>query len=306
MSGHGHSIVNNEKGFALVLVLLIVALLIAAVTDFAYTVHQETVSLYHWRDAQSLSLEAASGLRMGEQFLVKYLRTNTGYTYPGRVDIPVPDVTQDGRDSMVVSITDECGKINLNKVVDEHGGTETTWHYQGFKRLLQLLGLDETIAGHVADWIDTNHEERVRGSEKSAKNGPLYSIDELKNIHGITEDAYKKLLPHVTIFGDGNININSADQYVLMSLSDDINEGLAKRAIAFRELKPFQEQSGADIRRVSGFSSTLVSSLMGRISVKGTAFSLSVVAMREEMRKTVTAVVEYNNNKLICKYWKEY
>lgn len=302
MIGKVRRIISSERGFALVFVLMIVTILIAMVTDFAYTVHEETVALYQWRDLQSLSLESASGISLGEQFLRKYLNAFS-YTYPGRVDMPLQEVAGEMTSSMVLTVIDESGKINLNKLVDAFGRTETSWHYAGFERLLKDLELDESIADIIADWIDKDSEERLRGSETRAKNGPLYSLDELIYIPGIGEDVYKKLIPHVTIFGDGLVNINSADEFVLTCLSDGIDATLAKRVIAYREYKPFRK--AADILRVSGFGGKLGTSLMGRVSVKGTAFSVTITASAGDLRRSVSAVIDNSSGSLKYKYWRE-
>jgi general secretion pathway protein K len=135
-------------------------------------------------------------------------------------------------------------------------------------------------------------------------------MDELRHIPGITDEIYKKLLPHVTIFGVGEhtvpapVNINSADKYVLMSLSDDISEDMAARIIAYRELKPFVAVS--DLKKVAGFTGNLGTQLDAtKISVKGTAFSVTVTAIQEDLKRTITAVIDNSTEKFVYKYWKE-
>lgn len=297
-----HRIMGCQRGFALIFVLMIVTILIGVVTDFAFTVHQETVALYQWRDLQSLSMESASGIKLGEKFLRKYL-SSFSYTYPGRVDMPLLESASEMTNSMVLTVIDETGKINLNKLVDAFGRTDTSWHYEAFKRLLGEMELDESIADIIADWIDKDSEVRMRGSEEVAKNGPLYSLDELLHIPGISEDVYKKLIPRVTIFGDGLVNVNSADEFVLMSLSDGIDSTLAKRVIAYREYQPFRR--AADILKVSGFGGKLGTSLMGRISSKGTAFDVTITAAAGDLRRSVTAVIDNSTGSLKYRYWRE-
>ncbi|GBD98512.1 general secretion pathway protein K [bacterium BMS3Abin07] len=263
-------------------------------------VYNETVSLYNWRDMQRLSLEAESGIEVGESFLQTAYNRYV-YTYPERVDFPLPDVTGDGRDAMLISIIDENARLNINKIVNPNGTLDEN-SYKSFKRLLKILGIDEDVADIIADWIDKDSEERVAGSEKGAKNGYLYSIDELLDIKGINGDIYKKLLPHVTIFGNGLVNINSADISVLMSMSEDISEELAKRVISYRELKPFVKWQ--DLRNVAGFG-TLYTSLAGRITVKGSAFSIIVSAREDKLKRSINAVIVFKNNVPLYKYWKE-
>ena len=77
--------------------------------------------------------------------------------------------------------------------------TDTKSPYNCFKRLLDALKLDKTIADRVVDWIDRDSEARLSDSEAGAKNGPLDSVDELLLIHGISKEDYDKLLPYVTV-----------------------------------------------------------------------------------------------------------
>lgn len=295
------SFMQDTGGFALVIVLLILAVLIGIVTEFAYSVYQETVSLYRWRDLQRLSLEAESGISVGERFLQKALALSP-FTYPERYDFPIPDVAGDGRDSMAVSIIDENAKININKMVNPNQ-TENEIIVKSFRRLLLILEIpDETIPDRIMDWIDRDAEERVIDSERISKNDFFYSIDELQYVPGITEEVFQKLLPHVTIFGNGLLNINSADQYVLMSMKEEITEDLAERVISYRDMKPFVQTS--DLLKVAGFDS-IGTSLMGYITVKGNAFMISVTAMQEDLRRSVTAVVETSGGLFLYRYWRE-
>ncbi len=280
--------------------LLIFSILAAVTTEFVYVVYGETVSLYSWRDLQRLSLEAESGIKVGESFL-KEVVSKYDYTYPDRVDFPVPDVSGDGGDAMLISVLDENAKLNLNKMVNPNGTIDER-SYNSVKRLFNVLEIDEVLVDIIVDWMDEDVEERVSGSESFSKNGYLYSIDELVNIRGVTAEIYKKLLPHVTIFGDGLININSAGKYVLMSLSGQIGEEMAGRVVTYRQLKPFKKWQ--DLRNVAGFD-TLYTSLGGRITVKGNAFTVEVNAFKGDLKKSVSAVLAFKGSELVYKYWKE-
>ncbi len=301
-------LLKDNRGFALVIVLLIFSVLVGIVTEFVYVVHNETVSLYNWRESQRLSLEAQSGIKVGESFLREILE-RFPHKYPGRVDLPVPDVGGDGIDAMLITVIDENGKLNINKIVNDNG-KEDDFLFPSLKRLLRHLDIDITVADRIFDWIDENSEERVRDSEIDAKNGYLYSIDELLSIDGITDEIYQKLLPHVTIFGenaqgDFAININSADKYVLMSLSDDMNEELAKRILTYRELKPF-ENIGYLIR-VAGMASIVSDPKFksGYITFRGFAFTVKVNVMMDKLTRTVTTVISFATGRPEYKYWKE-
>jgi general secretion pathway protein K len=64
------------------------------------------------------------------------------------------------------------------------------------------------------------------------------------------EDDLKKVLPYLTVFGDGKININTAELPLLKAMHTDMTETLAKRIIEVREGKPFE--SSVDLTKVPG------------------------------------------------------
>ncbi len=74
---------------------------------------------------------------------------------------------------------------------------------------------------------------RVPGGENKAKNYFLFSLSELSYI--FPEDVINTVMPYLTVFGDGKININTADLPLLKALHPEMSEALAKRIIEVRE-----------------------------------------------------------------------
>lgn len=280
--------------------MVILAALSAMVVEFVYIVRNDTISIYNWSTRESLSIMAESGIKAGETFLKKFIDSGN-YLYPCKIDIPVPDIAGDGETDLLITIADEDIKLNINKIVNQNGTVNQEVH-DSFKRLLSFLEIKESVADIIIDWIDEDNEERAGGGEENSKNALLYSVDELLKIKGIMPEDYVRLSPYITIYGDGLININGADKFVLMSLSEDITEELAKRLIAYRELTPFKTWQG--LNRVAGFE-TIYTSLAGRITVKGDAFLIEVRTYKEDLIRHITAIVMFNGNKPVYKYWKE-
>jgi general secretion pathway protein K len=214
--------------------------------------------------------------------------------------MPVENPFEDFHGAILVRIEDENAKFNLNTIVFANGRLNET-AYLTFQRLLKELSLDVKIADRVADWIDPDREQRLRDSETGARNTPLLSTDELSLIPGIEKDGYTSLLPHVTVFGDGLVNVNGADKPVLKSLHPEITDDLAARVIEYRRIKPFEQRE--DILKVAGFETTIGQALMGRIAVQGTSFTIRANAESDGIKRIIESVVDASGT---VRYWKEY
>jgi general secretion pathway protein K len=245
---------DSRAGMALVLVLMALTIITALVVEFAYGVYVNTSLLYNWQASQRLTQVAHSGASLAAQFISQFV-ANKKYTYPGRVDIPAQDPFGDG-DLLSMTVEDENAKFNLNKLILGEKDEIDEKPYNSFVRLLELLEIDVGLADSIVDWIDENERPRRAESEEGAKNARLESVEELLLIPGVTKDVYDTLKPHVTVFGDGGININSAGVPVIMSLEaygggESITEDMAERVVHYREETPFKE-SGS-LTKVAGF-----------------------------------------------------
>lgn len=290
----------NQKGFALIIVLLILVLIVTMVVEFSYNLYTGTQNLYNWIDSQKLFLLATSGINITIKYIKDWINTQN-YT-PGAVNIPVENTSSDVKGFMSINVIDESSKFNINKIINRRGEIDSE-AFEDFKRLLKALSLEEDIAYRILDWIDTDKIETVVGSERNSKDYPLDSIDEILLIDGISKDDYNKLKQYLTIYGDGRININGADVPVLKSLSDEITEDIAKRVIDYRKSMPFEDIR--DIFKVNGFQ-TIGQSIIGDIRVKGEYFSLHSEASFNGIKKIIDAVIHIKGSSAYTVYWKEY
>jgi len=284
----------------LVLTLAVLTLITAMVVEFARGVYINTESLYNWQASKRLSLLAKSGVNIASKLLADNLKETT-YTYPGSIVLPpVAPVGKDGfGDTVAIRIEDENSKFNLNTLLYENGMINED-AYEGFRRLLDGLELDDDIAPRVADWLDRDDIPRLEDSDTGLKNSRMEVPDELLLIPGIESAGYEKLKPYITVYGSGLININGAEAPVLMTLDDSITVEMAGRITGYRELKPFDREG--QITSVAGFEKLGIS-LMGRITVKGSVFSIhSTASSGDGIKRTVTCVLDSGGR---IKYWKE-
>jgi general secretion pathway protein K len=285
----------NKKGSALVITLLIVTVLISLTVEFAYEVYIGTTALSNWSNAQKASLIAKSGQTLSSKF-VEDIRQQS-YTYFSEITVPV--VRDFGTDNLLlIKIEDENSKFNINSIIYPNGLTNEE-AYSSLKKLLEYLNINPSLAMTIADWIDPDHEPRLRDSEYNAKNSDLWSMDELKLIEGVDKKIFETISPFITVYGNGNININSAKLPVLVSLRDDMTETLAKRIIDYRESSPFE--ATAHVQRVSGMEK-IGQRLLGRITVKSSNFRVISKATVNEITRIVESVMDISMN---VQYWRE-
>jgi general secretion pathway protein K len=295
---------RTQKGMALVIVLLVMAIMTAMVVEFASATYTANASLYNWKEAQNLSLAARSGINLASKVASdNYERYS--YTYPGTVVVPVPNVLENFEGNVMVKVEDENAKFNLNSIVLPNGTLNKT-AYESFKRLLINQGLDEIIADKIADWINRNRKTELGISGVSAKNAYMNSVDELWLI--ADSKACEKMVPLVTVYGVGAvyaniININTASVPVLMALDDTMTSALAERIVNYRSIEPFKNTS--DIVKVAGFEGSLGQSFIGKIAVKASNFRITSEASQDHLKRIIDCVVENNGGGFIVRYWQE-
>lgn len=136
-------------------------------------------------------------------------------------------------------LEDLQGRFNLNNVLDPLGLAQ-------FERLLRLLDLDPQLAQVVVDWLDdddrSNFPVGAEDDTYTALTPPYFAANtlvttpsELMAVEGFDRDSYAALAPYVAALPRGtDINVNTASNVVLASLSDNISLTLADSLIEER------------------------------------------------------------------------
>jgi general secretion pathway protein K len=282
---------RRQDGFVLVLVLLVMAALVAMVVELARGVYVNISGLSNLRQMQCLDLEGASLIESSSSFLTQALQQSFLMNALD-MQIPVDDET-----TVHLVTDDENSKLNISTLVYPNGQLNTDV-YNSLKRLLKYLNLDPSIADSVAYWMRADAVPSLAGSGKVSRNAPLDSVEELSLI--MDEPSYDTLKNYVTIYGDGLVNLNSADLPVLMSLSDDMSEDLAQRIITWRSKEQFQ--SVGDLSKVAGYEQLSIA-LAAKIGVSSSAMGLLAEAGRGGIKSAVQCVADSSGQVL---YWREY
>jgi len=228
---------HDERGFALLLVLLVLALVAVVSAEFAYSMRLEAAAVRAYKSGIIGNHLAETALEQAIREIVAdtpYVVEDddgllTFYTADRR---PLPRLGREkaefGGGRYSYRITDEEARLNVNNSPPDR-----------IDRLLQRLGLDkdvrDTIVDSIQDWRDPNEAHRLNGAESDdyylklpvpyrAHNANLESVAELLQIKGVTPAIYNGtkdrpgLAGLVTVRGSGPVNMNTAGPGALAAL----------------------------------------------------------------------------------------
>ena len=306
---------KNESGFALILTLVVTALMVAVLVEMIHQVYVDTALSRGFRDGQQASILAESGATGGAKLLQTLIsgRQYTALSDPWAAPIKLDDEAG----SLVITISDEIGKININGLVLANGiDVDEKFTQPVLRRLGTNLQLPGDIWGGVVDWTDKNDTPVTGGAETpyysalkpgySVHNDKLMTLTELTLVKGIKPEIFGALRNHLTIYSDSpvpRINVNTASEEVLRSLDDRITPSVAKRIIEERGVQPFK--TPGELSRVPELNA-VANDQPGRISVIGSVFRITSVARVKESGRTVEAVVRLSGGTPEFLSWQEY
>ena len=199
-------------------------------------------------------------------------------------------------------LEDLQGRFNLNNLVYE-GVVDELSRLQ-FERLLDSLGLDVTLAGVVVDWLDSDAEAGFPyGGEDGVytANDPPYrtpnsiitSTSELMAMSGFEVETYRALLPYVTTLPSGTtLNVNTASDYLLASLSDDIDLSAGTSLV--------QERGEADFANIDEtFEGLVEADVLGRIDGVSRYFLLTATVVLGTHQLTMYSLLERDTSGIV-------
>lgn len=159
----------------------------------------------------------------------------------------------------------------------------------------------EELINNIADYIDEDKESRNGGDETSPyrdieekdiempPNRPLRTLDELHQVAGMKDDFYNVLAPRVTIFGTKGVNINYANNEVIMALDPTMTAEVVDKVIARRnDVKlggPFKDNKdffafvqsyGVNVKAIEASKIPLLYDMEYNFRVVSTGFSANV------------------------------
>ncbi len=308
---------HDERGVALLLALLVLALLVALILEFDSDARREYRDAAAFRDNFKATVLTRAAVQAARAVLQQdHLRDRqTGQIYDSTTDLwafPI-DKYAIGDGFMTAQLEDERGKLNLNDLAASADPNVKKTKVLRFKRLFALLQINPDVVDAIVDWVDADDIPEPTGAESvyyqalrpsyRASNAPLQTLREIRLIKGMTPDILEKLLRYVTVYpqeGESRININTADFLVLQALDPRISQTMAGEIIQSRPFKTVQEldrvgsfaEIAKELRLLSVYDvkSNLFSARMS-LTVNATTKSGAVVLQRDEA--TGSSTVRY-------------
>ena len=297
------SLKNKERGFVLVAVLLMIAALVAIIVEFNYESRLKLHLSDNFRYSSKALNYAEAGLAIAMATLKQ--NDDILYDerfiplFSGEVQIPVES------GYCTIFINRESGKINVNTLKTSDGKIVRHRAEQMLK-LIDLLNyqyheqspISYSLIPAIIDWVDYDDEvtflpfikRENEGVENdyyedliapySCKNAPFDTLNELLLVKGMTTkifygragDKTKNIEPvdgirqFLTIYGDGDININEASPMVIQSLSDMMSFGLMQNIVEQRNIRRYG--SVEQLQNVPGMTGQVYESIRELITVK--------------------------------------
>ncbi len=320
-------LVKDDRGFALILTILIVSLIVVVTLQFNASMEFEMNSAANLNNGIKMSCAARSGFHYALAVLYEdVLSTDHDSEYEAWADREFRNSDIDSAFEAVefkVRMVDHSGRVNVNRLVKKkkQGNDEVCVFDDTQKEILTRLlkslpaGLEEKeigdIVNSIKDWIDDDDEVTehwgigaentdYQGADKpySCGNGPLETIEELSLIKGV-DAIYDEIKDFITVYGDdGKININTADKLVFkaLALSDDLTDGELNEIDEYRK----NEENEENLRNVGWYKDAIWTNEdripPDLITTSSTHFEIISTGSKGDMKKVISGIVKRENN----------
>lgn len=316
-------LLNNRRGMALLVTLLVVSLLTAVTVYFCIAMRTDYVSAANLRESFQLSARAGSLFDYARAVLAVDAAQNE-YDALTETWASPEDLSGDANQFFAaegeLEIIDQSGLLQVNALVGEDGQYNEAVR-ESFVRLLVLAGgVDEedaeNITDAVKDWLDVDDEVTRFGAESATylsrqrpckcKNGPIENLAELLLVQGMSEaimyggEAGPGIAASLTPHGnDGTVNINTAPPSVLWAVAVNMDAEMVEG------MDEYRRDSGNDLS-----SSLWYQNVRGDVNIAGAVvqsryFEIVATAKKGRMQRTVRGVVDrVDKNKIEVLSWQ--
>lgn len=137
-------------------------------------------------------------------------------------------------------IMDHSRRINLNhanryvleQIFEKIAGLEEVQAVRLAGSVLDYRDLDDSVSS-LADGTGSELEVyRYQGIPYTPKNSDYEFVGEMLRVPGMTEAVFRSIENYITVYGDGQVNLNTAPAPVLMALG--FSDALVQKFILFR------------------------------------------------------------------------
>lgn len=239
MKKGGYSAAASEKGLALIMVLWVLVMLSIISLNYLGSSKWETLSTRNLKDETISHYLALSGYNEALFYLMSDkdpsfdFSDGTGNFWVDKETQLITGKRMTEWGEVNINILDEDAKININAAPPDR-----------LRKVFSSAGIKDedmdAVVDAVLDWKDPDDEHRLSGAESDyyegldhpykAKNGPFDVPEELALVKGFNHDNasgsadFRTLVPLVTTFGSGTMNINTVSTEVMQMLGLDETE----------------------------------------------------------------------------------
>lgn len=278
----------ERKGFVVVVVLCMIICMAVLLLGFNYQSLSNLRVVDNFQKSTNALNCARAGLNIAIAAVKDACETSPDKTSPSLLS--EEKTFEIGEGNCSVTITEENAKLNMNLLIDKNGKPNRA-RIDQLLRLIDLLNRDRSGHSHIGyglvpaiiDWIDSDdqvtHLPFIKyensGAESAyygnletpykCKNASLEATEELLLVKGITQDVFESMRDHITVYGNGEININRASKPVIESLSEKMDTALARMIIERRKFRPFD--SIMELRDVPGMTDGIYNTIKKMVTV---------------------------------------
>lgn len=283
---------KDQKGF-----ILIITIIFLATTTFSIWYYLNQASIHTYKAEFSLRKLQSHNMATSAFNLACLKIKNTSV-----LNMPYTEETSIGKNtSLSYTITCESSKININKLINNDGAVNKKLE-KVFLNLLKKSHLPIPDKNILYDWIDSDDVSRPKGAENEyylsykqhhTANNKLTSLHELSLLKNNTLDIdiIDKTKQYLTLFSDGLININYADELLIAALSDNINISTAKQIVKERKRKPKRFTRLTELKKIPGISDSIFKEIKPLISIENNYFLIYALGNYKNIKTEITAVI---------------
>jgi general secretion pathway protein K len=229
---------KRRSGFALITALWMVVVLTALSVEIATLARTRRLGAANAVETQAGRAAADAGIEHARARLTRRQSQLSDLASGGsaaqdpwwRVELVMPDTFSMGDERYTVRLRDAGARVNVNRASEDD-----------LRRLFTALRIDvgkaDQLAQSIADWRDGDDRKHLRGAEQKEylaaglralpRNAPLVRVEELRDLYDMTPQLYATIAPHLTVYGSGQININTAGRAELLALPGFTDETVA-------------------------------------------------------------------------------
>ncbi len=321
--------INNNKGIALIITILIIALIVGLIIEVGRLVLVDVSESAIFKERASSKAILISATNYAMAILLDDLKKNN---YDSLLDIwaDKKKLNEDFKEwdrsiDVEITIHDETGKLNINYLVKSNDSYDEVMRNVMLRLLTgEIFSLEkeeaENILDSIKDWIDKDDEPTKFGAESGyykdlpngyeAKNNNLDCLEEMLMIKGIGPGLYygkgerPGLKDFLRVVGDGRININTASAPILASLSSGMDPDRVAQILESRESTNYDLSKSTWYKQIPGMAGVELPSHL--ITTTSTLFRIQSEIRAGARVISSSCLVQRRQGKIIVLDWKVY